>query len=293
MMTTCHVSGEVPTQQKPTAPLPHDAQPPPPAQLPGKKAYVPPYTPKSAATGGRSSSGGGGGGGGNRSGSRGSNSSSRAGSSAKRSSTGQQFSTDMGGYAGVTITPSGSSGRGSPGFSKAKKPKLTDEERLEVDCKYSDKPIIELISKNCCVFLLVAVLPQRERSTRKAKMNARKQEQNIQLEGDEDERDVNFSDSDDDATWTPFKGDRKGSKGLKGILGNDVDLDDDDEDEEDDDDEGDDDFAVQRRKEQLLAQHGQQLPGPSRFVPEGTEFRVGDFMVLKSDAHNDNVPIWK
>lgn len=35
------------------------------------------------------------------------------------------------------------------------------------------------------------------------------------------------------------------------------------------------------------------LPGPTNLVPDGREFMIGDFMVLKSDQDRDSAPIWR
>ena len=37
----------------------------------------------------------------------------------------------------------------------------------------------------------------------------------------------------------------------------------------------------------------EQLPPPTQIIPEGKEFTIGDFMVLKSDAERDSAPIWR
>ena len=37
----------------------------------------------------------------------------------------------------------------------------------------------------------------------------------------------------------------------------------------------------------------EQLPPPTQLVPDGKEFTIGDFMVLKSDADRDSAPIWR
>ncbi len=143
------LKGEVPPQEQPkpqpSASSSRPQQPSPSTggggNLPGKKAYVPPYTPKNA--GGRSSSGGGGGGGGSRSGpnKRSSSSASKgavaaAGQPLHNATASPTASTSFSApsgtatYGALTITPASSSA------SKAKKQKImTDEERLEEDRK--------------------------------------------------------------------------------------------------------------------------------------------------------------
>lgn len=37
----------------------------------------------------------------------------------------------------------------------------------------------------------------------------------------------------------------------------------------------------------------EQLPPPTQLIPDGKEFTIGDFMVLKSDADRDSAPIWR
>ena len=58
----------------------------------------------------------------------------------------------------------------------------------------------------------MAVLPKRESSRRKAKDNMSKkvqmQERLLEEEDDDQLPGLDLSDSDDDATWTPFKGEK-------------------------------------------------------------------------------------
>ncbi len=99
---------------------------------------------------------------------------------------------------------------------------------------------------------------------------------------------MELTDSDDDATWTPFKG-AKGGVGPAGRLGNDVDYEEDLDDEDDGEDE--EDYSDRSRKQPSSSSGS--LPGNTRVVAEGADFRVGDFMVLRRDADKDNVPIWR
>ena len=46
-------------------------------------------------------------------------------------------------------------------------------------------------------------------------------------------------------------------------------------------------------KNQSGFQKVEQLPPPTQLVPDGKEFTIGDFMVLKSDADRDSAPIWR
>ena len=90
---------------------------------------------------------------------------------------------------------------------------MTDEERLEVS---------------------LAALPKRESSRRKAKEAVKTRYATI--DDDDEVKDIDLSDSDEDASWTPFKAkDRSGGGGSKKRL-----IDDDDDDDEDDDDDDDD-----------------------------------------------------
>ena len=52
----------------------------------------------------------------------------------------------------------------------------------------------------------VAVLPKRETSRRRAKETAKRTTQVLNVGDDEEDiQDIDLEDSDDDATWTPFK----------------------------------------------------------------------------------------
>ena len=46
-------------------------------------------------------------------------------------------------------------------------------------------------------------------------------------------------------------------------------------------------------KSQSGFQKVESLPPPTQLVPDGKEFTIGDFMVLKSDANRDSAPIWR
>ncbi len=91
---------------------------------------------------------------------------------------------------------------------------------------------------------------------------------------------MDLTDSDDDATWTPFK-----KKGEAKGYGEEEDEEEEEEDEEDEE------YRRELARKQALLQTG--LPPPTRVVAEGAEFRVGDFMVLRSDAENMSSPIWR
>jgi len=153
---------------------------------------------------------------------------------------------------------------------KAKRPKISDKERLQVD---------------------LAVLPKRETSRRRAKETAKRTTQVLNVGDDEEDiQDIGLGDSDDDATWTPFKGKGKEEAGAG--------ADDDDYIDEDEVPEmprhSDGRFmSNQEIKSKSGFQKVEQLPPPTQLIPEGKEFTIGDFMVLKSDADRDSAPIWR
>ena len=127
----------------------------------------------------------------------------------------------------------------------------------------------------------MAALPKRESTRRKAKESVRKNTQQIMAAGDDEDdiADIDLEDSDDDATWTPFKG--------KEAISRVEDIDDDD-----DEPEGyyENTAAAASGFRRVSASD---VPPPTQLVPDGREFGVGDFMVLKNDAARDSAPIWR
>ena len=139
-------------------------------------------------------------------------------------------------------------------------------------------------------YLAVAVLPKRERSSRKAKDNASRKYLSAATNDDDEEGAIpglDLSDSDDDATWTPFKAAKAG---------------------EDDEEYGDHGLDGLGRKNILASigagsksgfkklktpQDPGMLPAPTQLVPEGRDPAIGDFLVLKSDINRDSAPIWR
>lgn len=130
------------------------------------------------------------------------------------------------------------------------------------------------------------MLPKRESSRRRAKETAKRSTQAFVAEDEDEAPDIEFEDSDEDATWTPFKG--KEAAEVK----------------EDDDD----DYLEGEVREgmpaniantsksgfkKLKASPSSELPEPTQLVPDGHEFSIGDFMVLKSDADRESAPIWR
>jgi len=72
---------------------------------------------------------------------------------------------------------------------------------------------------DCFLLSSVAELPKRETSRRKAKENSstRRIMQERLLEDDEEMPGLDLSDSDDDATWTPFKEKGAASGGIASL----------------------------------------------------------------------------
>jgi hypothetical protein len=127
-----------------------------------------------------------------------------------------------------------------------------------------------------------------------------------------------LSDSDDDATWTPFKEKGANSGGIGGTdMGQMGGLvhhskhkrlapsDDDDDDDLDDDDDDDDQFLIKRTKKfsqtstsnttSNVAATTAPMTTPSitSLVPEGQDFKTGDFVVLREDIERESAPIWR
>ena len=140
----------------------------------------------------------------------------------------------------------------------------------------------------------------------------------------EDDEDVDLSDSDDDATWTPFKEKESKEGGKDGKVDggahangpkkrpnymDDLDDDDDEDDDEDDEDSDEDVAAPSSSKKSRPVVHqpaasakassahqgsGRVSVGTvTQLVPEGGEYKTGDFVMLTSDADKDSAPIWR
>lgn len=115
---------------------------------------------------------------------------------------------------------------------------------------------------------------------------------------------MDLSDSDEDATWTPFKDKDKPAGGFGGNkLGAD--------DLRAMEDDGDEKKGVGGGGGGITASGGgtpgvqsitnsgfnkqkyDSLPPPTKLLPDRAEFSIGDFMILKSDLHRDSAPIWR
>jgi hypothetical protein len=63
----------------------------------------------------------------------------------------------------------------------------------------------------------------------------------------------------------------------------------------DDDDE--DELLVKRTKKYSMTSSGgnaqSQVPSMTSLVPEGQDFKTGDFVVLKEDVERESAPIWR
>jgi hypothetical protein len=143
-----------------------------------------------------------------------------------------------------------------------------------------------------------SVLPKRETSKRAAKeKSSAKRVQQEKLLADEEEGNLpglDLSDSDDDATWTPFrnKEDRERPVGVPNVLNQGVNP------------------AMKKRPyENDSADYYNQSMTPKKtktesgkagligtatnFVPDGQELKTGDFVVLVADAERESAPIWR
>ena len=131
----------------------------------------------------------------------------------------------------------------------------------------------------------MAVLPKRESSRRKAKESVSKK-MNLQerlLEDDEEGLPgLDLSDSDEDATWTPFKADKSGLGDSAVSRHKRI--------ESDDEDELDYRSVIstpKKPKKPPAAFHATSL------VPPEQDYRPGDFVVLREENNQDTAPIWR
>ena len=155
--------------------------------------------------------------------------------------------------------------------------------------------------KTTLLLFSVAVLPKRESSRRKAKDNSSTkrmlQEKLLAGEGsNEEEEDLDLTDSDDDATWTPFK-DKEREKAQSGgpisntAAGNAhqtqaVKKRPYDEEE----------LQVHLKKQKRLSggQGSGVMSGQvTKLVPDSEDLKTGDFVVLTTDLDRENAPIWR
>merc|ERR1712117_36530 len=158
---------------------------------------------------------------------------------------------------------------------KAKKAKISDKERLQVE---------------------LASVPKRESSRRGAKDKVSQRIKSLHTGDDEEEiQDIDLEDSDDDASWTPFKG--KGKEEAEAVADDDDYIDEDEVPEMPRHSDGrfmsNQEVKSAAAKNQSGFQKVESLPPPTQLVPDGKEFTIGDFMVLKSDANRDSAPIWR
>lgn len=129
----------------------------------------------------------------------------------------------------------------------------------------------------------MAILPKRETSRRKAKDNTSKKiHMQEQLLEDEDEMPgLDLSDSDEDATWTPFKGDSK-LAGPEMAVSRHKRLNSDDEDELD--------YRLAVSTPKKPKKSG--LP-MTHLVAPNEDYRPGDFVVLHEESNLEQAPIWR
>ena len=130
----------------------------------------------------------------------------------------------------------------------------------------------------------VAVLPKRESSRRKAKDNLSKKVRIQEELLDDDDEDhlpgLDLSDSDDDATWTPFKGEK--SSDLTAVSRHKhIDSDDDDEEIE------------YRNVVSTPKKPKKSGISETSLVPPDADYRPGDFVVLREETNQNQAPIWR
>jgi hypothetical protein len=115
-----------------------------------------------------------------------------------------------------------------------------------------------------------------------------KSTQTLTKDNNEDEvQDIDLTDSDDDATWTPFQ--NKDGKKLLTMT----DLDEDAKRKVRRDH-----YLIRAIEISFILQLGLKklsspLPLPTNLVPDGCPFNVGDFMVLRTDVDRESSPIWR
>ena len=133
------------------------------------------------------------------------------------------------------------------------------------------------------LYFTVAVLPKRESSRRKAKDNISKKVRLQEISLEEDDEDhlpgLDLSDSDDDATWTPFKGEK--SSDLTAVSRH-KHIDSDDEDE------------VEYRSVVSTPKKPKKSGiSETSLVAPDADYRPGDFVVLREETNQDQAPIWR
>ena len=107
------------------------------------------------------------------------------------------------------------------------------------------------------------------------------------LADENSDEDVDFTDSDDDATWTPFKDKDKGENAAENAVKRPF------KEAENE--------ALSSPKKQKKAAAGSSSSSSSAMisgqvtslVPDGEDLRTGDFVVLVSDLDRENAPIWR
>ena len=130
----------------------------------------------------------------------------------------------------------------------------------------------------------MAVLPKRESSRRKAKDNISKKvrlQENLLDDDDDEDRlpGLDLSDSDDDATWTPFKGEKSSDNAVSRHKH----IDSDDEDEE----------VEYRSVVSTPKKPKKSVLQTTSLVAPDADYRPGDFVVLREETNQDQAPIWR
>jgi len=154
------------------------------------------------------------------------------------------------------------------------------------------KPIKRHVSDDEDDFVIPPELLRRESSRRKAKENLKsKIEAQEKMLMDNDDPSFNnpaldLDDSDDDAEWNPLKdGEKSGNKRKRGGVES--------SDEEEDEEEYEEFNAIHGiNNKKKGASNGHRKQSTDTQVPEG-DFKVGTFLILKSDDDRSHPPLWR
>jgi len=256
----------------------------PPPILPGKKAYVPPYTPK--ATVGADTKD----------------------DKVKVSSSGLSRSLVIepvkkaGHHARNNSTPASraTASRSSSQNSQAKESTTQCKNSIIMARPITKKTKSKNVSDDEAAPAALQELPKREFSKRKAKEQASsKRKAQDKLLMDEDDPTLNnpaldLEDSDDDAEWTPVKEtEGKGGRSRKRGAG--------DSSDEDDFSEFNNKMKFKKRAypepenmmNKRLSTDSNSESTNNTSVPEGEEFKVGSFLVLKTETSNSKPSLWR
>ena len=62
---------------------------------------------------------------------------------------------------------------------------------------------------------------------------------------------------------------------------------------EDEDEDDEDEMLLKRSKKYSASSASSGFPSTTTLVPEGQDFKTGDFVVLKEDVERESAPIWR